>query len=130
MAKSAPSIISGPTYRNKGVAASGYLKFCQEFGRGDSLVKSASYLLHNPGFSDVRDFLLKNSAAILQDDTGIPVKFLTIPTGDSALTEPTCTQSANSGTRISPSYGSFTGKNTQRRLTSRLAITGASRRTC
>ena len=61
---------------NKGVAASGYLKFCQEFGRGDSLVKSASYLLHNPGFSDVRDFLLKNSAAILQDDTGIPVKFL------------------------------------------------------
>ncbi len=61
---------------NKGVAASGYLKFCQEFGTGDSLVKSASYLLHNPGFSDVRDFLLKNSVAILQDDTGIPVKYL------------------------------------------------------
>ena len=65
---------------NKGVAASGYLKFCQEFGTGDGLVKSASYLLHNPGFSDVRDFLLKNSATILQDDTGIPVKFL----GDAA----------------------------------------------
>jgi len=61
---------------NKGVAASGYLKFCQEFGTGDGLVKSASYLLHNPGFSDVRDFLLKNSATLLQDDTGIPVKFL------------------------------------------------------
>ncbi len=61
---------------NKGVAASGFLQFCQGFGTGDSLVKSASYLLHNPGFSDVRDFLLKNSAAILQDDTGIPVKFL------------------------------------------------------
>jgi hypothetical protein len=61
---------------NKGVAASGFLQFCQGFGTGDSLVKSASYLLHTPGFSDVRDFLLKNSAAILQDDTGIPVKYL------------------------------------------------------
>lgn len=61
---------------NKGVAASGYLKFCQEFGAGDSLVKSASYLLHNPGFSEVRTFLLKNSVTILQDDTGIPVKYL------------------------------------------------------
>jgi hypothetical protein len=61
---------------NKGVAASGYLKFCQEFGPGDSLVKSASYLLHNPGFSDVRAFLLKNAVTILQDDTGIPVKYL------------------------------------------------------
>ncbi len=61
---------------DKGVATSGFLQFCQGFGTGDSLVKSASYLLHTPGFSAVRDFLLKNSAAILQDDTGIPVKYL------------------------------------------------------
>jgi hypothetical protein len=61
---------------DKGVAATGFLQFCQSFGTGDSLVKSASYLLHTPGFSSVRDFLLKNSAAILQDDTGIPVKYL------------------------------------------------------
>jgi hypothetical protein len=64
---------------NKGVANSGFLKFCQEFGPGDGLVKSASYLLHNPGFSDVRDFLLKNSVALLQDDTGIPVKYFGTP---------------------------------------------------
>ncbi len=61
---------------NKGVATSGFLQFCQSFGQGDSFVKSASYLLHNPGFSEVRDFLLKNSTALLQDDTGIPVKYL------------------------------------------------------
>ncbi len=61
---------------NKGVATSGFLQFCQGFGTGDSFVKSASYLLHNPGFSDVRDFLLKNSAAIVQDDTGIPIRYL------------------------------------------------------
>jgi hypothetical protein len=61
---------------DKGVAATGFLQFCQGFGTGNSLVKSASYLLHTPGFSTVRDFLLKNSAGILQDDTGIPVKFL------------------------------------------------------
>jgi hypothetical protein len=62
---------------NRGVADSGFLQFCQGFGAGDSFVKSASYLLHTPGFSEVRDFLLKNSVALVQDDTGIPVKYLT-----------------------------------------------------
>ncbi|MGO9547098.1 MAG: hypothetical protein ACLPPF_20185 [Rhodomicrobium sp.] len=64
---------------NKGVPASGFLQFCQGFGSGDVFVKSASYLLHTPGFSEVRDFLLKNSVAIVQDDTGIPVKYLNEP---------------------------------------------------
>jgi len=64
---------------NKGVQSSGFLQFCQSFGAGDSFVKSASYLLHNPGFSDVRDFLLKNSIAIVQDDTGIPIRYLNTP---------------------------------------------------
>jgi hypothetical protein len=62
---------------NKGVAGSGFLQFCQGFGAGDSFVKSASYLMHTDGFSEVRDFLLKNSVALVQDDTGIPVKYLT-----------------------------------------------------
>jgi hypothetical protein len=61
---------------NKGVANSGFLQFCQSLGGGAAFVKSASYLLHNSGFSDVREFLLKNSTAIVQDDTGIPVKYL------------------------------------------------------
>ena len=61
---------------NKGVPASGFLKFTEGFGQGDSFVKSASYLLHNPGFSEVRDFLLKNTVALVQDDTGIPLRYL------------------------------------------------------
>lgn len=61
---------------NKGVANSGFLQFCGTFGTGDAFVKSASYLLHNADFSAVRDFLLKNSVSLVQDDTGIPVKYL------------------------------------------------------
>ena len=38
-------------------------------------MKSASYLLHNPGFSKVREFLLANSAVIAQDDTGVPLTY-------------------------------------------------------
>jgi len=58
---------------NDGVARSGFLKFCERLGQGDAFVKSASYLLHGSAFSSVREFLLENSAGILQDDTGIPV---------------------------------------------------------
>jgi hypothetical protein len=61
---------------NKGVPNGGFLKFCESFGQGDAFVKSASYLLHTPGFSEVREFLLKNTVSLVQDDTGIPVKFL------------------------------------------------------
>jgi hypothetical protein len=59
---------------NDGVASSGILKFCERLGAGDSLIKSASYLLHSGKFSKIRDFLLAHSASILQDDSGIPVR--------------------------------------------------------
>jgi hypothetical protein len=58
---------------NDGVAKSGFLKFCEKLGTGASFVKSASYLLHSGGFGSVREFMLKSSTHILQDDTGIPV---------------------------------------------------------
>jgi hypothetical protein len=58
---------------NDGVAKSGFLQFCDKLGTGDSFVKSASYLLHGSAFASVREFLLKHSAHILQDDTGIPL---------------------------------------------------------
>jgi len=51
------------------------LEFCKSLGQGDSFVKSASYLLHEENFSQVRSFLLENSSLILQDDTGVPVSF-------------------------------------------------------
>lgn len=59
---------------NKGVEASGFLKFLGTLGPGDSFIKAASYLLHGGPFSNVKDFLLENSVAIFQDDTGIPVR--------------------------------------------------------
>jgi hypothetical protein len=40
-------------------------------------VKSASYLMHNPYFSTVRGSILNNSFMVLQDDSGIPVRFFT-----------------------------------------------------
>jgi hypothetical protein len=58
---------------NNGVRSSGFLKFCETLAPGNSLIKSASYLLHTGHFTTVRDFLLANSATIIQDDSGIPL---------------------------------------------------------
>jgi hypothetical protein len=60
---------------NSGVKRSGFLKFCAGLGAGNSLIKSASYLLHSGNFTVVRDFLLNNSATIIQDDSGIPLTY-------------------------------------------------------
>jgi hypothetical protein len=57
--------------RGKSIAL---LQFTKSLGQGDSFVKSASYLLHNSSFSQVRNFILDNSATILQDDTGVPAR--------------------------------------------------------
>jgi hypothetical protein len=59
---------------NGGLKRSGFLAFGDKFGAGDSFLKSASYLMHKGEFSQVRDFLLNKSAAIVQDDSGIPLK--------------------------------------------------------
>ena len=61
---------------NSGVKASGFLKFCSTLAPGNSLIKSASYLLHSGNFTTVRDFILANSATIIQDDSGIPLALL------------------------------------------------------
>ena len=53
----------------------GLLRFCEGLGPSNSLLKAASYLLHEGGFETVRNFLLQNSVAVLQDDSGIPVHF-------------------------------------------------------
>jgi hypothetical protein len=60
---------------NSGVRSAGFLKFCQTLAPGNSLIKSASYLMHSGNFSTVRDFLLANSATIIQDDSGIPLAY-------------------------------------------------------
>jgi hypothetical protein len=60
---------------NSGARSAGFLKFCQTLAPGNSLIKSASYLLHSPNFTTVRDFLLANSATIIQDDSGVPLHY-------------------------------------------------------
>jgi hypothetical protein len=60
---------------NDGVKTSGFLAFCEKLGVADSFVKSASYLLHSGNFSTIRNFMLDHSASVLQDDSGIPVKY-------------------------------------------------------
>lgn len=60
---------------NGGLKTSGFLKFCESLGTGDAFVKSASYLMHSDSFSTVRDFLIANASTILQDDTGVPVRY-------------------------------------------------------
>lgn len=50
-------------------------KFCEQQGNGVTLLKAASYLMHSNNFSMVRGFLLAHSKVILQDDSGIPLRF-------------------------------------------------------
>lgn len=59
-----------------GLKASGFLAFCKGLGQGDSFVKSASYLMHQGNFATVRSFIVDNSATLLQDDSGVPLRFL------------------------------------------------------
>jgi hypothetical protein len=58
-----------------GVKSSNFIKFLDSLGPGDSLIKSASYLLHSGGFRNVRDFLIAKSAALVQDDSGVPLHY-------------------------------------------------------
>jgi hypothetical protein len=58
-----------------GVKSSGFLAFCAKLGVADSLVKSASYLMHGGSFLTVRSFLLDHSGTIVQDDSGIPLSY-------------------------------------------------------
>ena len=68
-------IISRPIFRTAASRSRGFLKFCATLAPGNSLIKSASYLLHSGNFTTVRDFILANSATIIQDDSGVPLAY-------------------------------------------------------
>lgn len=51
----------------------------------NSYLKSAEYLLHTDDFSNFRKLLLKKSHSVLQDDSGVPIRFLTSDTWDIQL---------------------------------------------
>ncbi len=55
-------------------ARSGLLTWVESFGKANVYHKAASYLLHESGFSRIRDFLLADAAAVLQDDSGLPFR--------------------------------------------------------
>jgi hypothetical protein len=53
------------------------LRFCERLGPTNTFLKAASYLMHQNGFNSIRNLLLQVSATLLQDDSGIPVRYLT-----------------------------------------------------
>jgi hypothetical protein len=61
---------------SNGGSGNAVMSFCRRQGSsGHGLLKAASYLLHEGGFSKCRDFLLSNCRVIVQDDSGIPYRF-------------------------------------------------------
>ena len=56
---------------------SAVLRFSSSLGSTNSFLKASSYLLHGNGFDIARNHLLRVSASILQDDSGIPVRYFT-----------------------------------------------------
>jgi hypothetical protein len=57
---------------SNGMECKRFLGWLGDLGEGASYLKAASYLLPLDAFSQTRDFLLKSSTLILQDDSGIP----------------------------------------------------------
>lgn len=59
-----------------GISSSpGFLKFCDKFGIGGSILKASSYLMFENGFSQIRNFIMGHSKIIVQDDAGIPISY-------------------------------------------------------
>ena len=48
--------------------------YIKQIGITSTYLKSASYLMHRPTFSIIRNLILSESENILQDDSGIPVQ--------------------------------------------------------
>jgi len=59
--------------------------FFTKMPQSTTYLKSASYLLHYAFFSSFRDLILSKSKTILEDDTGIPYKYLPSNKWDVAL---------------------------------------------
>jgi hypothetical protein len=67
------------------------LKFASSTGQPPAFVKSASYLMHDGGFSVIKNYLLTQCRAIVQDPSGIPYRVV-----------------RNAGLRLNL-YGNYTG---------------------
>jgi hypothetical protein len=54
----------------------GFQRFVGSLGRPAVLLKSASYLMHEGSFSRVRNEVLSHTCGIVQDPSGVPLRFL------------------------------------------------------
>lgn len=52
------------------------MKFLGKFGTFASTFKAASFLLHYDSFTEMKEFIIKNSELMVMDDTGPPVRDL------------------------------------------------------
>jgi hypothetical protein len=59
-----------------------FVKFLKSFGPMTTFTKAASYLMFNPHFSGVRQFILDQSHYVLQGDSGIPLRHFDPATWD------------------------------------------------
>ena len=53
----------------------GTLKYLGDLPESDTLIKSASYLMHHQSFSLIRSTILTKSRLVIEDDSGIPYRF-------------------------------------------------------
>jgi hypothetical protein len=77
----AVNIQNVPYVSRGGLAAKGLktrtdlVEYIKEIDIKSTYLKSASYLMHRPTFSIIRDLILNESEHILQDDSGIPAQY-------------------------------------------------------
>lgn len=53
-----------------------FVRFVERLGPTNAMFKAASFILHDNRFSRARDLLLASAESILQDDSGVPARFL------------------------------------------------------
>lgn len=53
------------------------VKYMESLKPRNTLIKSASYLMYNAGFSKIRDIILKQSKFVIQDDSAMPFRYFT-----------------------------------------------------
>jgi hypothetical protein len=52
-----------------------FVSFLKGFGPVTTFAKAASYLMHKPGYSGIRQFILDQSLFVLEGDSAIPLKY-------------------------------------------------------
>ncbi len=63
---------------NDGVfPASGFYRMIEKLGTVNVFIKSGEYLCHTDPFSNLRKLILDRSQVVLQDDSGVPLRFFT-----------------------------------------------------